>query len=116
LSIGDSDEHVRAGKLKAADEGAKAARETVRKGRAKTEQSLEASQEGFQMAGDSARQMNLKLLEIMRANTEAFFEFAEDMATAKDPSKLIEIWTKHTQKQMELLVNRARSWRRSGSS
>jgi len=88
----------------------------VRKGRAKTEQSLEASQEGFQMAGDSARQMNLKLLEIMRANTEAFFEFAEDMATAKDPSKLIEIWTKHTQKQMELLVNRARSWRRSGSS
>ena len=66
------------------------------------------------MAGDSARPMNLKLLDGMRA--EAFFEFAEDMATAKDPSKLIEIWTKHTQKQMELLVNRARSWRRSGSS
>jgi hypothetical protein len=88
---------------KTADEGAEMARETIRKGRAKAEQVVEATQEGMQMAGDGARQMNLKFIEIMRSNTETFFEFAEEMASARDPSQLLEIWTKYTQKQMESL-------------
>lgn len=88
---------------RAADEGADMARETVRKGRAKVEQVAEATQESMQMAGDSARQMNLKFIEMMRSNTETFFEFAEEMASAKDPSHFLEIWTKYTQKQMESL-------------
>src|SRR5580704_11747367 len=88
---------------KATDQGTGFARETLRKGEAKAEQSLQAAQEGFQVAGDSARQMNLKLIEITRNNAEAFFSFAEEMATAKDPSTLVEIWTKHTRQQMEML-------------
>jgi hypothetical protein len=88
---------------KAADEGADMARETIRKGRAKAEQAVEATQETVQMAGDSARQMNLKLVEIMRSNAETFFEFAEEMAGVRDPSQFLEIWTRYTQKQMELL-------------
>jgi hypothetical protein len=88
---------------KAADEGADMARETIRKGRAKAEQAVEATQETVQMAGDSARQMNLKLLEIMRSNTETFFEFAEELASVRDPSQLVEIWTRYAQKQMESL-------------
>jgi hypothetical protein len=88
---------------KAADEGADMARENIRKGRAKAEQVVEATQEGMQMAGDNARQMNLKLIEMMRNNAETFFEFAEEIATVKDPSHFFEIWTKYTQKQIESL-------------
>ena len=85
-----------------ADQGASAARENLRKGEAKAQQTFEAAQEGFQIAGDSARQMTLKLVEIARANTEAFWSFAEDILNARDATKLAEIWTKHTQNQMEL--------------
>jgi hypothetical protein len=88
---------------KAGDEGADVARETIRKGRAKAEQVVEAAQEGMQMAGDGARQMNLKLIEVMRSNSETFFEFAEEIASARDPSQLLEIWARYTQKQMEFL-------------
>jgi hypothetical protein len=88
---------------KATDQAAGAARETLRKGETKAEQSLQAAQEGFQMAGNGAREVNLKLIEIMRSNAEAFFGFAEEMATAKDPGSLVEIWSKHTRQQMEML-------------
>jgi hypothetical protein len=65
---------------------------------------LVAAQEGFQIAGDGARQMNLKMLEMMRANAEAFFNFAEELLTARDPSKLTEIWTTYAQTQMQMLT------------
>jgi hypothetical protein len=86
-----------------ANQGASAARENLRKGEAKAQDTLEAAQEGFQIAGDDARQMTLKLIEIVRANTEAFFSFAEELANTRDPSKLANIWGKHTQNQLELL-------------
>lgn len=84
------------------DQSANAARDTMRKGEAKAQETLAAAQEGFQMAGDGARQMNLKLIEIMRTNTEALFSFAEDLANARDPSTLTSVFTKHMQNQMEL--------------
>jgi hypothetical protein len=86
-----------------ADQSASAARENLRKGEAKAEEALEAAQEGFQIAGDNARQMTLKLIEIVRENTEAFCSFAEELANTRDPGKLASIWAKHTQNQVELL-------------
>jgi phasin len=83
-------------------EGVGLAREAIRKGEAKAEQSLHAVQDGLFAASDNAREMNLKLIDIMRRNAEAFFEFAEQIAGAKDPSKLAEIWSTQTRKQMAL--------------
>ena len=76
---------------KVAEQGVNMARSAARKGEQKVEQTIVAAQEGFQMAGYNARQLNLKLLDMMRANAEAFFNFAEDLMTTKDPSKLMEI-------------------------
>jgi hypothetical protein len=89
---------------KAAAQGANMARAAVRKGEAKVEQTVAAAQEGLQIAGDGARQMNLKMLDMMRANAEAFFNFAEELVTARDPTKLVEIWGKYTQNQMHMLT------------
>jgi hypothetical protein len=89
---------------KAAEQGANMARASIRKSEAKAEQTFAAAQQGFQVAGDGARQMNLKMLGMMRANAEAFFNFAEELVTARDPSKLVEIWGKYTQNQMQMLT------------
>jgi len=86
------------------EQGANMARAAIRKGEAKAEQTFAAAQQGFQIAGDGARQMNLKMLDMMRANAEAFFNFAEELVTARDPSKLVEIWGKYTQNQMQMLA------------
>lgn len=87
---------------KAAGEGASIARETIRQGEAKAAQSLQAMQDSLYMASDGARALNVKLVEIMRTNAEAFFDFAEQIANAKEPGKLAEIWSSHAQKQMAL--------------
>ena len=89
---------------KAAEEGANMARAAIRKGEAKAEQTFAAAQQGFEIAGDGARQMNLKMLHMMRANTEGFFNFVEELVTTRDPSKLVEIWGKYTQNQMQMLT------------
>lgn len=85
------------------DQSSNAARDAIRKGEVKAHQTIEAAQEGFQIAGDNARQIDLKLIEMMRENAEAFFSFAEEIANARDPVKLTTAWTKHTQNQMELM-------------
>jgi hypothetical protein len=85
-----------------ANEAAGIARDTVKKGEAATEQSLHAAQEGFAMAAESTRDFNLKMIEIARANTEAFFDFAQKAATTREPGALMELFTTHTKKQMEM--------------
>src|ERR1700690_2472915 len=85
-----------------ANEAAGVARDTMKKGEAVTEQSLPAAQEGLATATESARDFNLKMIEIARENTEAFFDFAQKAATTREPSALVELFTTHTKKQMEM--------------
>jgi hypothetical protein len=88
---------------KAADQGTSATRETLRKGEAKAQETMDAAREGFELAGDGTRQMSLKMIEIVRANADAFCRFAEDVVSERDPGKLASIWMKYTQDQIELL-------------
>jgi hypothetical protein len=43
-----------------------------------------------------------KIIEIARANMEAFLDFTQELATTKDPSALMEFWKDRTQKQFEM--------------
>ena len=49
------------------------------------------------------RHYNLKMIDMARANTEGVFEFARQLATAKSPSEMVELWTSHARKQYEIL-------------
>ena len=49
------------------------------------------------------RDYNLKMIDMAQANTEGVFEFARQLATAKAPSDLVELWTSHARKQLEML-------------
>jgi hypothetical protein len=49
------------------------------------------------------RGYNLKMIDMAQANTEAVFELARQLATAKAPSDIAELWTAHARKQFEML-------------
>ena len=52
---------------------------------------------------ESIRDFNIKMIDMAHANMDALFEFACQLATAKAPSDIIEMWTAHTRKQFETL-------------
>jgi hypothetical protein len=90
-----------------ADDAADIARDTMKKGEAVTEQSLHAAQEGFATATENIREFNLKMIEIARENTEAFFNFAQKVATTREPTALMELFSAHTKNQIELFTKQS---------
>jgi phasin len=81
---------------KFADKGTAFANDTFEKGKAAIEQN-------YAGAVDNIRDLNVKMIAAARANTEAAFDFALQVVTAKSPSDLVELWTAHGQKQFEML-------------
>jgi phasin family protein len=54
------------------------------------------------------RDYSLKMIDMAKANTEAVFEFARQLASAKAPSDLATVWTTHARKQFEMLSEQSR--------
>jgi hypothetical protein len=57
---------------------------------------------------ENIRDFNVKMIDMAHANMAAFFEFACQLATAKAPSDIIELWTAHTRKQFETLTEQTK--------
>ena len=92
---------------KFADQATGMAREATMRGQMGMEQSAKVAQESMSMAAESTSQFGLKVLEIARTNVDSFFDFAQKVMTTKDPSALMELWTTHTQKQLETYSKQA---------
>ena len=92
------------------DQGKKLADKTVgmaHEATARMEQSARVAQESMSMAAANTSEFGLKVLEIARTNVDSFFEFAQKIMTTKDPGALMELWTTHTQKQLETYSKQA---------
>jgi hypothetical protein len=87
---------------KIADKAASAARDSWNKGQAATEQTAQAGQEAFLASADGVRDFNRKVIEMAKTNTIALFD-APEVAGTKEPSRIMELWSQHTQKQFEIL-------------
>jgi phasin len=81
---------------KFADKSASTASETFEKGKAAVEQN-------YSVAVENIRAFNVKMIDMARANTEAVFDFAQQIASAKAPADIVELWTVHAHKQFETL-------------
>ena len=57
---------------------------------------------------ESIRDFNLKIIDMAHANMEAFFGLARQLATAKAPSEIAELWTAHCRKQFETLTEQTK--------
>ena len=53
------------------------------------------------------RDLNLRLIAVARANTNAAFDFAREVAEAKTPSDLAQAWTTQATKQFDMLTKQA---------
>jgi hypothetical protein len=79
-----------------ANKSAAAASETLEKGKDALEQSASITLENI-------RALNAKMIDMIRANTEAAFDLALKMAACKTPADVMEVWPEHARKQFELL-------------
>jgi hypothetical protein len=81
---------------KPANKSAAAAIGTLEKGKAALEQSAGITLENI-------RVLNVKMIDMARANTEAAFDLALKIATSKTPADVMELWSEHARRQFELL-------------
>jgi hypothetical protein len=70
-------------------------------------QTVRGVQEGFTSALENVRDLNVRLIEMAQANTDAAFDFAREVAEAKAPSDLVQAWTTHATKQFDMLTKQA---------
>src|SRR6202007_1361324 len=55
----------------------------------------------FASASKGASEYSAKLMEIVKANTTANLDFAQELLGVKTPSEALELWTTHAKKQFE---------------
>jgi phasin len=55
----------------------------------------------FSVVSKGASEYSAKLMEIMKANTTANLDFAQELIGVKSPSEAMELWTSHARKQFE---------------
>jgi phasin len=56
----------------------------------------------FASASKGASEYSAKVMEIVKANTSASLDFAQEIIGAKTPSEALELWTSHAKKQFEV--------------
>jgi len=64
-------------------------------------------QEGFTSALGNVRDLNVRLIGMAQANTNAAFDFAREVAETKAASDLVQAWTTHATNQFEMLTKQA---------
>ena len=55
----------------------------------------------FTTASKGYSEYSAKLMEMMKANTTAALDFAQELISVKSPSEAIELWSSHARKQFE---------------
>jgi hypothetical protein len=88
---------------KFADKSAAIANETLQKGKAAVEQSVQAFEQSYSAMVEKMQGYNLKMIDMAEENTIGVFEFARQLSTAKSSSDLVELWTTHARKQIAVL-------------
>ena len=83
------------------------ARETFDKTLATGAETVRGVQEGVTSAFENARGLNVRLIDMAQANSNAAFDFAREVAEAKAPPDLVQAWTTHATKQFDILTEQA---------
>jgi hypothetical protein len=81
---------------------------TANKAFATVEQSARAVEQSYSVSLENIRAFNLKMIDMARANVEAVLDLSQQIATAKAPSDVVELWTTHAHKQFEMLSEQSK--------
>jgi hypothetical protein len=83
------------------------ARETAERVGQAAEEAVRSVEQSYSSAFDNIRNLNVKLIDTAQANADAVCALARDIATVKNPSDLLTVWTNHAQKQFDLVTKQA---------
>jgi phasin len=84
-----------------AEKGVSQARESYTKFKDAAETHNSTIEAIFTSATKGATDYSAKLLDIVKANTAAAFDFAQELVSAKSPSQAMELWSSHARKTVE---------------
>jgi phasin len=91
-----------------AEKGVSQARESYTKFKDAAETHNSTIEAVFTTATKGATDYSAKVLDIVKANTNSAFDFAQELVGAKTPSQAMELWSAHTKKQVETLTAQAK--------
>jgi phasin len=87
-----------------AEKGVSQARENYTKFKDAAETHNSTIEAVFTSATKGATDYSAKLLDIVKANTTAALDFAQELVSAKSPSQAMELWSSHARKTVETLT------------
>lgn len=84
-----------------AEKGVSQARDSYARFKDVAESNNSTMEAVFASAGKGASEYSAKVMEIIKANTTASLDFAQEIIGVKTPSEALELWTSHAKKQFE---------------
>jgi phasin len=87
-----------------AEKGVSQARESYTKFKDAAETHNSTIEAVFTTATKGATDYSAKVLDIVKANTAAAFDFAQELVSAKSLPQAMELWSSHAKKQVETLT------------
>ena len=87
-----------------ADKGVAQAKDTYEKAKAATEDATHLFQHTYMAAAKGATDYNLKVFEIARMNTNAAFDYAQELLGVKSLSEFVELSSARARKQFETMT------------
>jgi phasin len=84
------------------------AKEILERNAAAAAEARSAMEKSYATATEAAKEYNLKLMEIARANLNATFDLALDVAQVRSPSEFVEVSSAHARKQFEALTQQTK--------
>ena len=87
-----------------AEKGVAQTKEAYEKMKATAEQNTEMLEACYSTASKGSSEYGLKMIEIARSNTNAYFDFVGSLFGVKSPSELVELTTAHSRTQFETMT------------
>src|SRR6202012_3936166 len=87
-----------------AERGVAQAKDTYEKMKAAAEEATDVLETTYSTASKGASDYGLKMIEAARVNTNAAFDYASELVTAKTLSEFIELSSAHARKQFETMT------------
>ena len=85
------------------DKGVAYARDTCTKAKVASDEAVDLLKNAYATVAKGATDYNLKFIDIVRTNTRAAFDYANELLGVKSPSELIELSTAHMRKQFDIV-------------
>ena len=90
------------------EKGVNQAKDTYAKMRSAAEETTGVLENTYANASKGATDYGLRMLEMARANTNATFDYASELLSARTLGQVVEISTAHMRKQIELATEQAK--------